>query len=198
MKKLILSALALFALSTAAHAAPPLTYVHVATWTAAGAATRAFAFQNTSAGLDVIIRSIEIGNASQGTVTSGPMQFWVYGSTAVYAHGGTTQVSFYNNASANATAPSYISFSTGPVGVAYEGKQTRQLPIARLIVNADETAVVAPDSMHDSIVNLAPDDITPLVLPQGANRALVVEQKQLGATDWTAGDLFVRIVYTVR
>lgn len=189
MKNLI-AALAVALALVAAPARAAQTYVHTSTWTAGGAGTNAFAFQNTGTN-DVEINSIEIGGASVGTVTSGIMQFLVKTSTQL-VHGGTTQVSFADSKTANATAPSYISASTGPVSVQFEGKiaGASQLAISSpLLVNPDEAATA---NFTDKL------SIPTLILPAGANRAVVLQQKQQGGTDWTAGILFVRIVYTVK
>lgn len=199
MKKITLAfaaLLGLLALAPAARAANlPLTYVHSATWTLTGAGTNSFAFQNTSADLDVKILRIEIANYSTGSVTSGVVNFWVLTSTQV-THGGTSQVSFASLDSANVTAPTYISASTGPVSVQIEGKQNRQLPLMRpLTLNDDETATVA---FSDAIDFNAPADGRELILPHGASRAIVIQQRQFGATDWTAGMVIIRIVYSVR
>jgi len=188
LKKTLFALVAFLALSIPAQAAQ--YYVHTATWTAGGAGTKAFAFQNTGTN-DVEIVSVEIGGASVGTVTSGIMQFLVKTSTSL-THGGTSQVSFADSKSANASAPSYISASTGPVNVQYEGKilGTSQLAISSpLLVNPDEAASA---NFTDKL------SIPSLFLPAGANRAVVLEQKQQGGTDWTAGILFARIVYIVR
>lgn len=199
--KTLLMIVALLALALPARAsepAAPPTYVFTSTWTAAGTAgVKAFAFQNTSTTLDVRIISIEVGSANAGTVTSGPMWFHVKMSTQL-VHGGTSQVSFSASESANATAPSYITVSTGPLLVQYEGTAAGagQLPISRpLMVNADETAT---SNFSDTILYQDPTIGRGLLLPHGANRAIVLEQKQFGATDWTAGTLFARVVYTVK
>lgn len=189
--KNLLMIVALLALAAPAKAAS--YYVAVATWTAGGTGTNAVAFQNTDSGRSVRVLKIEVSNVSNSAITGGVMQFWVMGATVATA-GGTSQVSFYDTQAANVTAPSYVSFSTGPVGVVFEGKQTRQLPIARpLIVNDDEAATI---SLWDST---SPSDYprSEFLLPAGSNRAIVLRQMQLGATDFTAGILMARIFYTI-
>jgi len=138
--------------------------------------------------------------SSGATVTSGGMQFWIMTSTKV-THGGTSQVSFHSRTAANATAPSYISVSTGPVAVLYEGKQSGQLPVSTILVNLDESAVFNPAPSSGEFVPTERPDMAAtqrLRLPKGANRAIVLEQRQLGATDWTAGVAFLRVVVTVK
>lgn len=195
MKKLLLTLafLAGFALPSAHAARVPLTYIHTSTWTVGGSGTKAWAFQNTSSGISVRIHKLEMGSATGATVTGGIQQFWVYGSTSL-THGDTSQVSFYDTAGANATAPSYVSVSTRPTVVVYEGKNDRQLPIFRpLIINADESAAA---NFYDALVPSSPAEAEEFLLPEGANRALVIEQKQFGATDYVAGVVFVRVVWS--
>lgn len=197
--KRILFALAmlggLLPLGSPVDAALPLTYVSVSTFTPGGSGTKAWALQNTSASLDVRILKLEVSNATNGTVAGGLMQFWLYGSTVVIP-GGVSQVSFYDHAAANTSAPSYVSVSTGPAGVVYEGKQNRQLPLYRpFIINDDETAAA---NFKDEFQQVNPAEATELLLPRGSNRAVVLEQQQFGATDFTAGTVMVRVVYTVK
>lgn len=191
----VLLGLAAGGFTPSAEARAPMTYVHVSTWTAGGTGTKAWAFQNTSDTLDVQILKIEVGSASGATVTSGPVQFWVMGSTVI-THGGTSQTSFYSIDASNITAPSYVTVSTGPTAATYEGKQASQLPLARpLLVNLDETATTL---LHDSLDFNAPSDSRELLLPAGEDRGIVIEQRQFGASDYTAGVAFVRVVYTVK
>lgn len=173
----------------------PKTYVSVATFTAAGNGTNAFAFQNVSAGEDVRVLKVELTSVTSGTVTSGLMQFWLMGSTVVTA-GSTGAVSLYDYATPNAAAPASISASVAPTGVVYEGKQGGQLPFDRaLIVNPDETAT---SNFRDELSFTAPADGAEFILPHGSNRAVVLLQKQFGTTDFSAGTLMVRVLYTVK
>lgn len=201
LKKTLLGLVVLLALQIPARAqwAPtytPITYVAVATFTVPGTGKDAIAFQNTDAGRDVTILKIEVSDVSNTAITGGIMQFWIMGATVTTA-GGTSQTSFWDAKAANTTAPSYISFSTGPVNVVYEGKQgTSQLPLARpLIVNSDEAATA---NLWDTFQSISPAFSAELILPHGSNRAIVLRQMQLGASDFTAGVIMARIFYTVK
>lgn len=200
MKKLLAAFAVLFSLfcapqAEAAFGNPPQTYIAVSTFTPGAALAKVWAFQNTSADIDVHIKRIEVSNASTGTYTGGFMQYWVYVATAI-THGGTSQVSSYSYKNINTTAPSYISVSTGPVAVTYENKDTRQLPIFRpLIVNNDETATT---QFKDEWIPEETADTAPLVLLHGSNRGIVFEQRRLGTADITAGTVMIRVIYTVK
>ena len=170
---------------------PPQTYISVATFTAGGDAANVWAFQNTSTTLDVRVLKIEVSNASTEAVSGGLMQFWLYGSTVV-THGGTSQVGGYGQTTANATLPTYVSVSTGPVSVTYE----KSLPLARpLISNDDETATT---NLSDSLSSVAPADGQELLLPHNTSRALILTQKQHNGASITAGVVMVRVLYTIR
>lgn len=191
MKNLIAVAGLLLALALPAKA---VTYhVAVATWTAGGANTKALAFLNTSATLDIEVQRIELSNATDGSaITGGLMQFWVYGATVATA-GGTSQTLGHSVKAANTALPADISFSTGPVGVVYENNSATKgaLPILRpLIINNDDGASA------NFVDSWAAE--TPLLLLHGANRGLVFEQKNLAATSVTAGVVMARIYYTVK
>jgi hypothetical protein len=174
--------------------AVPNTYVSVSTFTPGGANSKPWAFQNTSADLDVEVLKFEVSSISTGIYTGGLMQFWLFASTQV-THGGTGQVASYNFASANGTAPSHVSVSTGPINVLYENKQNRQLPLLRpLIINNDETAT---SNFQDGYTDLLADS-SPLLLPRNSSRALVLEQRQLGTADITDGTVMVRVLFTVK
>jgi len=192
--KLLLAVMAL-ALPGVAKAERIPTYVAVATWTVGGTATKAFAFQNTSADRDVVIIKITVSPISAATVTSGPMNFWVLPST-VMVHGGTSQVSAASYNSANWSKPSFISVSTGPAGVVYEGKDARQLPLAVIGVNPDETGTPIMNVVENGLD--LPAEEQGILLPKGARRGIVLEQKQFGATNWTAGNVLVKITYIIR
>lgn len=194
MKKLLCAAI-LFALAGTVKAERVPLYVHTATLTVAGTGTNSFAFQNTSATRDVLVRNITILPTSSATVISGPITYWVLLSTQM-GHGGLTQVSFNAMSAPNITSPSFISASTGPTSILFEGNQASQLPISIIGVNPDETAspIVA---VHGSGFDAQNED-QELVLPKGRNRGFVLQQKQYGATDWTAGVVFIRVVYSIR
>ena len=183
----------------------PHSYVSTARLTVAGSSVSLFAFQNTSSGVDVVIRKIEISNASTATVTGGTMQFWVYASTQITHSAAIT--TNYEYAAALIAQPSYISVSSAPTGVLYEGDSSTVTsaasalagvpPIIRpLYVNNDETATtLLTDSWGaDEALNAA----GPLVLNAGANRGIVINQKRLGTSDFTAGSVLIRIFYTTR
>jgi hypothetical protein len=201
MKKTMLALVALLGLSLAAAPAARADYygVVVATWTAGGSATKALAFQNTSTTQSVEILRIEVANATNGSaITGGAMMFWVYASTAM-THGGTSQRLNYALSSANASLPSAISASTGPVNVAYENNTTSKgaLPILRpLFVNNDEAATsLLSDTWSaegDSFLSGA------IILPAGANRGIVLEQQNLVATSVSQGVVAARIFYRIK
>lgn len=192
--KLLLALMAL-ALPTMAKAERVPTYVAIATWTAGGANTNAFAFQNTSTTQDVTIVKLQISPVSETTVTSGPMSFYVMGST-VMTHGGTSQVSAGSYNTPNWSQPSFLSVSTGPVNVTFEGKDTRQLPLTVIGANPDETGTPLMNVIDNGIDVTAEDQA--IRLPKGSNRGIVLRQKQFGATDWTAGVLLVKVVYILK
>lgn len=196
--KLLLALMAL-ALPTMAKAERIPTYVSIATWTVGGTGTKAFAFQNTSASRDVAVLRINISPISNGTVTSGPMNFWVIPSTVI-THGGTSQVGSSSFIIPNWTQPSFISASTGPVNVQYEGKSTglSQLPLAVIGVNPDETSTPVLNDLYNGLQIDGADEEYGILLQKGQNRGIVLEQKQFGATDWTAGAVLIKIEYSIR
>lgn len=200
MKKLSLVVAALLACLAALAPAPAradLYYVATATWTARGTGTKSVAFQNTSTSQSVEIVRIEVANAHDGAaVTSGYQQYWVYGSTQM-THGATSPTQNYALGTALASAPSAISFSTAPTGVLYELNTTAKAaqPLIRpLIVNGDETATVQLSDVWSTPLT----DGLPIVLPAGASRGIVLEQRNLNATSYTAGVLQVNIYYRLR
>lgn len=165
------------------------------------------AFQNTSATLDVLVNRIDATSCSTQTVTSGLMQFWVYSSTVV-THSVATTAQTYGYRAALATAPLGVTTSTAPLNVQYEGDSAvltaaqqnaltgTSLPLVRpLAVNLDETATT---SISDSWQHESPDFGDALLLPHAGNRALVIEKRQLAATDWSAGCVTFTIHYTLR
>jgi len=191
-----------------AYAAPPSAYSTTARVTPGGALNKALAFQNTSATLDVVVRKIEVMNASTYTVTGGLMSYWVYFATSV-SHSPTTGVNgidSYNYADALATAPSYISASTAPYNVIFEGNSGiltdlqqassgYALPVIRpLIVNNDEAATANFADSWQEELNTA----KPLTLEKNTQRALIFEQRRVGTADITEGNVILRIFYTVR
>lgn len=193
--KLLITLMAL-ALPTMAKAERIPFYVAVATWTLGGTGTNALAFQNTSSTRDVIILKINIAPISGGTVTSGPANFWVLPSTSM-THGGTSQVSALASNNGNWAAPSFVSFSTGPVVVTFEGpKASYGLPYTVIGVNPDETASPIQNVIDNGFEANAED--SGIVLPKGANRGVIFQQKQFGATDWTAGVVLARITYILK
>ena len=175
----------------------PLTYVSVSTFTPSGALTTPWVFQNTDSALDVRILKLELASASTQTVTGGLMQFYLYASTSVTVSTitpGTSQTYFYDygKAAPSASAPSYITVSTAPSSPLYESA----LPLYRpFVLNNDETAT---DHFFDSWDPTAPANGAELLLPHGANRALVLEQHRLGTSDITAGVVLVRVLYSVK
>jgi len=192
----LVAALALCAPARAQFAASytPYTYVAVATFTAPGTGKNAIAFQNTDPGRDVIVLKVEINNISNAAITGGLMQFWIMGSTVV-TPGGTAQTGFYDFKNANIAAPSFVSLSTGPANVVYESNGNT-FPLYRpLIINSDEAATA---NLMDSMQPNSPAGASELILPHGSNRAIVLEQQQLGATNFTAGSIMARITYTLR
>lgn len=194
-KTLLLAALAALLGAGRAHAysAPytPQTYVSVSTFMPGAAGAKLWAFQNTSTTLDVRVLKLEVTGFSTGTVTGGLIQFRVYGSTAI-THGGTSQVGFYDAQSALASAPSYVTVSTGPVNVALESPW----PILRpLFVNNDEAATA---NLSDGYTGWTPADAGELILLHNTQRGIVLEQRNMAATNIADGPLFVRVVYTVK
>lgn len=197
-------ALAVILTPLLAQAAPPAPMVSVVRITPGASPAKVLAFQNTSSSVDVIVRKIEIVNASTMAVTSGLMQFWVYGSTSV-AHSETTSQTAYKYNTVLASQPSYISVSTKPASATYEGDAapldatayenlTGAKPfLAPLIVNLDEGATSNfAASWTQEVGEL------PLVLPAGEDRALVFEKRQLGTSDYTDGQAEIRIFCTLR
>lgn len=205
MKTLLVAAVLAVLGVSPVHAGPPETYVSVTRVTAGGALAKLLAFQNTSSASDVVVRKIEVSNASTVTVTGGIMQFWVYGSTSL-THSVTTTADAWTYSDVLGSAPSFISVSTAPSAIQIEGDSgilttaasnnlSGQMPLIRpLVVNNDEAATA---NLFDSWTSDAVD-ARPIVLPAGANRALVFEQRQVGGTDYSAGSLFFRITYTLK
>jgi|CXWL01.1.fsa_nt_gi hypothetical protein len=180
------------------------TYVSVVRVTATGSAlagTKLYAFQNTSATADVVIRKIEIANASTMTITGGTMQFWVYGSTQ-FSHSALITTGF-SYSTAAASQPSFVKVSSAPLSVQYEGDAAVQVgggllgtpPIIRpLYINNDEAAVAL---LYDSWSEESLGHSAPLLLPKATNRGIVIDQKRLGTTDFSDGAVYIRIFYTI-
>ncbi len=207
MKTLIAVVGLLFASALSAQAGPPATYESVVRVTLPVIATSSaiYAFQNTSTGVDVVIRKIEVSNASTMTVAGGTMQFWVYASTALTHSAAVTRN--YSYTSALVSQPSYVTVSTAPYAIQAEGDSSGLLvggalsgvpPIIRpLYVNNDEAAVtLLSDSWSEREESLG--EAQPFVLPAGANRGIVIQQKRLGVSDFLAGSVLVRVLYTTR
>jgi hypothetical protein len=214
MKKNLVVLAALVGLSLAAPSraravGTPPTYVTSVRVTPGAAPTHVLAFQNTSASLDVVVRRIEVVNASTQAVTGGAEQFWVYAATSVThsAAAGTTA----SYGAALASQPSYLTVSTAPTSVQLEGDSgiltTAQrnalsgaLPIiAPLTVDGDESAT--PNMRQAAWQAEDQGGANPagaLILPAGANRAIVVEKRAGNSTDFTAGSYIIRVFYTVR
>jgi len=213
MKNAIAALALLLGLAVApAKAAPPLTYESVVRVTLPVVATSSaiYALQNTGSN-DVVIRRIEISNASTMTVTGGTMQFWVYTSTALTHSAAVT--SAYSYTSALASQPSAISVSTAPRNIQAEGDSSILStggalsgvpPIIRpLYINNDEAATsLLYDSWGESEESIGLGDRLegpqPLLLPASANRAIVIQQKRLGTADFAAGSVLVRVTYTLK
>lgn len=188
--------------------APP-AYVAVARITPGASPSRVFAFQNIDAGQDVIVRRIDITNSSTFTITGGLSQYWVYASTQL-THSLLTTVQNYKLDTALATAPAAIAASTAPTIVLFEGDSSTltasqqgalsgvSLPIIRpLAVNDDDAATSSlTDGWGEDIQSGLAS--MPLVLPHNSKRALVIEKRQLGTTDFTAGSVTIRVFYSLR
>lgn len=163
-----------------------------------------YAFQNTDAAVDVVIRKIEISNASTMTVTGGTMQFWVYGSTQMTHSAAVT--SNYGYGAALTTQPSFVSVSSAPYNIQVEGDAAvitggslsgTPALIRPLYVNNDEAAVtLLTDSWSDEDPN--GENAGLITLNHGANRGIAIVQKRLGTTDISAGSVLVRVFYNVR
>lgn len=166
------------------------------------------AFQNTSTDQDVIINRIDVANCSTQTVTSGMVQFWVFTSTRV-THSDTTSMKTYSyRVPLLTTAPAAVVGSTAPINVQLDGDSAvltvaqrnalsgTSLPVVRpLAANLDETATT---NTYDTWAHESPDYGDALVLARNTQRTLVIEKRQLGATDWTAGCVDITIHYTLR
>lgn len=190
-------------------ATQPPAYVAVVRVTPGASPTKILAFQNISAGEDIIVRRIDITNASTMTVTGGLEAFWIYAATVV-THSDLTTVQNYRLDTALAAAPAAISASTAPINVQYEGDsgvltaaQQNALsgiavPVIRpLAVNGDESATTSlsdgwGEDIQSGLVSM------PLILAKGSKRALVIEKRQLGSSDFTAGSYNIRIFYSRR
>lgn len=187
---------------------PPLkTYVSTVRVTLPVVATSSaiYALQNTDANVDVVIRRIEISNASTMTVTGGTMQFWVYASTQITHSAAIT--SNYGYGAALTSQPSFVTVSSAPTGILVEGDASILTvggalsgvpPIIRpLYVNNDEAAVtLLTDSWSDEDPN--GENAGLIVLNHGANRGIAIQQKRLGTADFAAGSVLVRVFYNVR
>jgi hypothetical protein len=201
-----LLAAALICFGSSAFAAPPPTYINTVRITPGASPARVLAFQNTSSTIDVVVRKIEVVSASTQTVTSGLEQFWVYASTQLTHSASAGRFDSYS--AGFTTQPSYVTVSTAPLLVLFEndtstltagqqaGLSGTALPLIKpLTVNLDEGAAA---NFYDSWVSEDPSNNSPLILPAGANRALVFEKRQKDGTDYSAGLVQIRIYYTVR
>ena len=180
----------------------PQTFVAVATFTPLGTGTNVLAFQNTSAAFDVRIQRIDVVASSTGASATEPMQFWVFSSTQVSfstSTPGTSQTYTqdyaypYMGSAYDTAMGSFITFSTAPLSVTYDGG----LPILPPFIVSNNTAPTAL-SGDASFTDAADISSAQLVLPHGAKRALIFEKLKLGAVDYTDGQFMVRIKYTVR
>lgn len=210
MKTLVALVGLLLASALSAHAVPtPPTYMTSVRVTPGAGPTHVLAFQNTSIGIDVLVRGVEIINASTQAVTGGMEQFWIYGSTQVThsASAGTTA----SYGTALASQPSYITVSTAPISVILEGDSdiltadqrhdlAGKLPLLPpLFVDGDESATTTPRRaawFAESQDALNPAG--PLILGQSANRALIVEKRAGSSTDFTAGAYILRVFWSIR
>jgi hypothetical protein len=197
MKKLLAALTLAAGLSSAAHAGVvPPSYVVTTTFTATNNA-KVFAFQNTSSTLDVYIRRIEVANVhDESAITGGMVQYQVFASTSL-THGGQGRIRTFSMTGANASAPSYVTASTGPVSIQYEnltGGST--LPIIKpLFVNTDDGAT---SNLVDSYEAPGNGEVSPLKLPAGANRAIVIEQHQLAGGAIDTGKIRIAVEYWAR
>ncbi|MDE2019159.1 MAG: hypothetical protein KGJ13_02300 [Patescibacteria group bacterium] len=197
-KRLIFTILALVALTCAHVRANPLqfapvpqTYEAVASFTPPGNGANAVGFVNGSSSFDVRVLQVSV-SVSSANASGGLMAFDVFTSTTISV-GGTAQTAtiplrapFFANPDSN------ISVSTGPLNVANEASY----PVFRpLLVNDGNSAT---SNFFDSVGPTAPANGGELKLPAGANRGLLIEQEPaIGTTSYTAGTLWVRILYTV-
>lgn len=211
MKTLVAIVGLLLASALPVHAGPPTFRTNVVRVTPGASPSYLLAFQNTSADIDVEIHRVVISHSSTMTVTSGAMQFWVYTSTSLTHSAAAGK--YYSYESTLASQPSYITVSTAPLSVQLEGDSAAltaaqrnavsgALPIIRPIhVNLDEGATGLLDDKDDtsagSEASWTPSGL-PIKLPRGANRALVIEKRQLGASDFTDGQAYIRIVWTAK
>ena len=196
------------AFAAAAPSYAPLTYVsEVLISSAPGAGKALYALQNTGTG-DVLIRKIEIADASTTTIASGQMAFWVYASTS-FAVASSTSVSVstltwtYGYKAPLLAQASDITVSTAPLNWQVEGDtgqlcgngQSCQPPLLRpLYVSGSNTATTFLfDSWSDEDAGI----ISPLVLNAGANRAIIIVQE--GSTySGGGGALLIRVLYNRR
>jgi len=185
----------------------PNTRVRVVRITPGAAPLKVLAFQNTSTGEDIIIRKIEIVNSSTQAVTGGIMQFLVYTSTRITHSAAVTTGDYSYSAAPSVTQPASLTVSTAPIAVLVEGNtaadteasiasMTGYPPILRpFVVNSDEAATT---NLVDSWSEESPTLASPLVLPANSQRGIIIEKRQLGATDYAVGGITFRIVYTTR
>lgn len=211
MKKTLFVLLALLGLA-APHAHAALTYEAVVrvTLPVVNVSSAIFAFQNTatSGNQDIIVRRIDIASASTMTVAGGLGGYWVYTSTSL-THSTAVSTWTYSLNSALASKPSYVTFSTAPYNILAEGdvnllgadsNVVGVPPILRpLFVNNDETATSQQyDSWTEAeTLGTGNNDPTPIVLPAGSQRAIVIRYKPAAAAIG-AGSLFIRIIYSIR
>lgn len=211
MKKTVFALVALLGLSLGAHAAPPAYRTTVVRVTPGASPAYVLAFQNTSSDIDVEVHRVVVSAASTMTVTSGAMQFWVYVSTSLTHSAAAGK--YFSHESALASQPSYISASTAPLSVQLEGDSgiltaaqrhsvAGALPVIRPIhVNPDEGATGLFDDASDLSTDSA-DSWTasgrPIKLPRGSNRAIVIEKRQLASSDFTDGQVYLKIVWVAK
>lgn len=215
MKGLLIGALLGILPLGVAQAAPTATYKSCTrvTLAAIGISSTVYSLQNTasSGGQDVLVRKIEISNASTMTVTGGLMQFWVYLSTSLSHSAAVTTA--YSHTGALASQPSYVTVSTKPYNVQAEGDSGILStggglsgvppPVRPLYVNNDETATANLydfwSEREESVgLGAGKDGPQPIILPAGSQRALVIDKKRLGTADFTDGSLLICTTYTVR
>lgn len=211
MKTLIALAGLLLASALPVQAAPPAYRTSIVRVTPGASPSYVLAFQNTSADIDIEVHRIVVSAASTQTVTSGAMQFWTYVSTSLTHSAAAGKYFSYDVA--NGSQPSYLTVSTAPLNVQLEGDSavltaaqrnaiSGALPVIRPIhINPDEGATGLLDDASDLSTDSA-DSWTasgrPIRLPHGANRAIVVEKRQLASSDFTDGQVYIKIVWVAK
>lgn len=174
-----------------------------------GNASNLWAFQNADANTSVYIDKLEVSIASS-SANGAPVNFWLLASTqtlesststvngASYTYSPTTPLTSPSWAVAAYTIPLSIQPSTSQPSVPL---LEQPLPLARpLALNSATSATTLTSDAYTDFAPFAEGAAAPLKLAKGQNRAIILQQEQVGTTNLNGagfGQIMVRLLYHV-